>query len=128
MKMMLQIGLVFGICLLGQIVAALLPIAFPGSVISMALLFLLLVFKLVKVDHIQKKADFLLKNMAFFFIPAGVAILAQFDAIKNSIPALLAVVVITTLLTFGSTALVVQGIISVQDRLERRRNRKRRPQ
>ena len=128
MKMMLQIGLVFGICLLGQIVAALLPIAFPGSVISMVLLFLLLVFKLVRVDHIQKKADFLLKNMAFFFIPAGVGILAQFDAIKNSIPALLVVVVLTTLLTFGSTALVVQGIISLQERLERRRNRKGRPQ
>jgi holin-like protein len=127
MKIMLQIGLVFGICLLGQIIADLLPIAFPGSVISMILLFLLLVFRIVKVDHIQKKADFLLKNMAFFFIPAGVGIVAEFDAIKNSIPALLVVVVITTVLTFGSTALVVQGIISLQDRLERRRQRKGRP-
>jgi len=124
MKMMLQIGLVFGICLLGQIVAALLPIAFPGSVISMVLLFLLLVFRVVKVDHIQKKADFLLKNMAFFFIPAGVGIVAQFDAIKNSIPALLVVVVLTTVLTFGSTALVVGGIIAWQDGLEKRRKRR----
>lgn len=124
MKMMLQIGLVFGICLLGQIVAALLPIAFPGSVISMVLLFLLLLFKVVRVDHIQKKADFLLKNMAFFFIPAGVGIVAQFDAIKNSIPALLVVVVLTTVLTFGSTALVVGGIIALQDKWERRRKRR----
>jgi len=53
---------------------------------------------------------------------------AEFDAIKNSIPALLVVVVITTVLTFGSTALVVQGIIGLQDRLERRRLRKGRPQ
>jgi len=128
MKIMLQIGLVFGICLLGQIIADLLPIAFPGSVISMILLFLLLVFKILKVDHIQQKAEFLLKNMAFFFIPAGVGIVAEFDAIKNSIPALLVVVVITTVLTFGSTALVVQGIIGLQDRLERRRLRKGRPQ
>jgi len=127
MKILGQIGLVFGICLLGQVVAALLPIAFPGSVISMILLFLLLLFKVLKVDHIRQKADFLLKNMAFFFIPAGVGIVAQFDAIKNSIPALLLVVVLTTLLTFGSTALVVGGLIALQDKLEKRQSRRRRP-
>lgn len=120
MKLMLQIGLVFGICLLGQVIAALLPIAFPGSVISMVLLFLLLLFRVVKVDHIKKKADFLLKNMAFFFIPAGVGIVAQFDQIKNSIPALLVVVVVTSILTFGATALVVQGTIALQDWLTKK--------
>jgi len=123
MKLLWQIGLVFGVCLLGQVIAALLPVAFPGSVISMVLLFLLLLFRLVKVDHIQQKADFLLKNMAFFFIPAGVGILAQFDLIKDHILALLAVVVITTLLTFGSTALVVQGIIALQDRWDARKRK-----
>ena len=127
MKILGQIGLVFGICLLGQVVAALLPIAFPGSVISMILLFLLLLLQVLKVDHIRQKADFLLKNMAFFFIPAGVGIIAQFDAIKNSIPALLLVVVLTTLLTFGSTALVVGGLIALQDKLEKRQSRRRRP-
>jgi holin-like protein len=125
MKLLWQIGLVFGVCLLGQVIAALLPVAFPGSVISMVLLFLLLLFRLVKVDHIQQKADFLLKNMAFFFIPAGVGILAQFDLIKDHILALLAVVVITTLLTFGSTALVVQGIIALQDRWDARKRKAR---
>ena len=125
MKLMLQIGLVFGICLLGQVIAAVLPIAFPGSVISMVLLFLLLVFKVVRVDHIRQKADFLLKNMAFFFIPAGVGIVAQFDAIKNSIPALLVVIVVTSVLTFGSTALVVQGTIALQDRWTNRREARR---
>ena len=121
MKMMLQIGLVFGTCLLGQIISAFLPFAFPGSVISMVLLFLFLLFRIVKVDHIQKKADFLLKNMAFFFIPAGVGIIAEFDKIKDSVPALLVVVVLTTLLTFGSTALVVGGVIALQDRLGRKK-------
>lgn len=115
MKIMAQIGLVFGICLLGQVVAEFLPLAFPGSVISMVLLFLLLLFRVIKVDHIKKKAEFLLKNMAFFFIPAGVGIVAQFDQIKNSVPALLVVVVVTSILTFGSTALAVQGTIALQD-------------
>jgi holin-like protein len=115
MKMMLQIGVVFGICLAGQTISVFLPIAVPGSVISMVLLFLLLFFKVLKVDHIRKKADFLLQNMAFFFIPAGVGILANFTAIKGNILPLLAVVVLTTFITFGATAFTVQGVIAVQE-------------
>jgi holin-like protein len=117
MKMMLQIGVVFGICLIGQTISVFLPIAVPGSVISMVLLFLLLFFKVLKVDHIRKKADFLLQNMAFFFIPAGVGILANLPAIKDYILPLLAVVVLTTFITFGASALTVQGVIAVQERV-----------
>ena len=117
MKMMYQIGLLFGVCLLGQAISAFLPIPFPGTVLSMIILFILLFFQVVKVDHIKQKADFLLKNMSFFFIPAGIGILSSFDLIRSSILPLLTVVVLTTILTFGATALTVQGVISLQDRL-----------
>jgi len=116
MKMMYQIGLLFGVCLLGQAIAAFLPIPFPGSVLSMIILFLLLFFRIIRVDHIQQKADFLLKNMSFFFIPAGIGILSSFDLIRSSILPLIIVIVVTTVLTFGATALTVQGVIALQDR------------
>lgn len=124
MKMMYQIGILFGVCLLGQAVSVFLPIPFPGSVLSMIILFLLLFFRVIKVDHIQQKADFLLKNMAFFFVPAGIGILSSFDLISGSLFQLLAVVVITTVLTFGATALTVQGVIALQDKLTRGRRDK----
>jgi len=116
MKMMYQIGLLFGVCLLGQAISVFLPIPFPGSVLSMIILFLLLFFRIIKVDHIQQKADFLLKNMSFFFIPAGIGILSSFDLIRSSILPLIAVIVVTTILTFGATALTVQWVIALQDR------------
>jgi len=116
MKMMYQIGLLFGVCLLGQAISVFLPISFPGSVLSMIILFLLLFFRVIKVDHIQQKADFLLKNMSFFFIPAGIGILSSFDLIRSSILPLIAVIIVTTILTFGATALTVQGVIALQDR------------
>ena len=125
MKILLQIGVVFSICLAAELLSAVLPIPLPGSIISLILLFLLLLFKIMKVDHIRQKADFLLKNMAFFFIPAGIGILKDFDKIKDSIVPLLVVVCLTTLLTFGSTALVVQGIIALQDK---RAKKKKRPE
>jgi len=116
MKMMYQIGLLFGVCLLGQAISVFLPISFPGSVLSMIILFLLLFFRVIKVDHIQQKADFLLKNMSFFFIPAGIGILSSFDLIRSSILPLITVIIVTTVLTFGATALTVQGVIALQDR------------
>ena len=41
MGIMAQIGIVLAVCLVGEGIAALLPIPFPASVISMVLLFLL---------------------------------------------------------------------------------------
>jgi len=119
MKMMYQIGILFGVCLIGQTISVFLPIPFPGSVLSMIILFLLLYFRVIKVDHIRQKADFLLKNMAFFFIPAGIGILSSFDLIRSSILPLLTIIVVTTILTFGATALTVQGVITLQDKLAR---------
>ncbi len=121
MKMMFQIGLLFGVCLLGQAISVFLPIPFPGSVLSMIILFLLLFFRVVRVDQIQQKADFLLKNMAFFFIPAGIGIISSFDIIRDSILPLVFIAVAATILTFGATALTVQGVIALQDRLALRK-------
>lgn len=117
MKLLVQIAVVFGICLVGEGVAALLPIPFPASVISMILLFLLLLFKVLRPHHIQEKANFLMKHMAFFFIPAGVGIMEQYQLVEGSLLPLLLVVVLTTLLTFAVTAFTVRGVLALQRRL-----------
>lgn len=117
MKIMLQIGLLFGICLVGESISVFLPIPFPGAVISMIILFLLLFFRVIQVDHIRQKADFLLKNMAFFLIPAGVGILSVIDTLRNNILPLICIVILTTILTFGATAWTVQLVIALQDKI-----------
>lgn len=71
MKIIIQITIIFSICWVSQMIEALLPIAFPASVIAMVLLLLLLLSGVLRVDHIREKSDFLLSNMAFFFIPPG---------------------------------------------------------
>ncbi len=117
MKMMFQIGILFLVCLAGHAVSVLLPFPVPGAVIGMIFLFLLLLFKWVKADQMKPLSDFLLKNMAFFFVPAGVNILANLDLVKDKVFALAAVVLLTTVLTFGATALTVQVVIKLQDKL-----------
>lgn len=121
MKLLVQIGIVFGICLVGEGIAQILPFPFPASVISMILLLVLLLTKVVKVHYIQQKADFLLKNMAFFFIPAGVALIEQVDAVKDSALILLFICFVSTFLTFGATALTIKLVLYLQNRTKERR-------
>ena len=81
MKIIKQIGIVFCVCWVSLAIEKLLPVAFPASVIGMILLLVCLLTGILKMEHIQEKADFLLENMAFFFIPAGVSIINYFDVL-----------------------------------------------
>ena len=114
MKIILQIGLVLGICLLGEGISLILP--FPGSVIAMVLLFLLLLSGRLRPEHIQQKSDFLLQNMAFFFIPAGVGILEYADTLLPVLLPLLLICLITTVLTFAASSLTAQLVIRLQEK------------
>ncbi len=104
MKIVTQVGIIFSICWISQIIEKLLPFSFPASVIGMILLFILLRAHILKVDHIREKSDFLLENMAFFFIPAGVSIINYFDVLKNWVVQLIVICVVSTVVTFAVTA------------------------
>ena len=120
MKIIIQIAIIFSICWISLIIEALLPIAFPASVIGMILLLALLMVRILRVDHIREKSDFLLSNMAFFFIPAGVSVINYFDVLGRSAVALVLVCLLSTVITFGATALSIRFTLRL---LERRKSR-----
>jgi holin-like protein len=107
----------FAICLVGQLISGLLPIAVPGSVISMVLLLILLLLRLIRPVHIQEVSEFLLKNMAFFFVPAGVQILENYTFLQGHVLVFGLICIVTTLLTFFVTAMTVTGVMKLQERL-----------
>ena len=104
MKIIKQIGIVFSVCWLSVLAEKILPFAFPASVIGMILLFVCLISGALKIEHIQEKSDFLLENMAFFFIPAGVSIINYFDVLKSTWLQLIVICVVSTVVTFAVTA------------------------
>lgn len=116
MKIIVQIGVILGICLVGEGISLLLPISFPGSVIAMILLFLLLLSGLLRPDHIRQKSDFLLQNMAFFFIPAGVGIIEHTETLLPVLLPLLLICLITTVLTFAASAFTAKLVIYLQEK------------
>lgn len=116
MKFLKQLALIFAVCLAGEGLAGLLPFAFPGSVMSMVILFALLASRVIKLSWVEDAGDFFLKNMAFLFVPTVVGVMEHFPLLIQNLLPLLAVIVITTVLTFGVTAWTVTGIIRLQSR------------
>ena len=108
MNIMGELAMIFGICLVGEGVAALLPVTFPASVISMVLLMVLLLTGVVKDRHIQKVSHFLVANMAFFFLPSFVGLLEHMELLKSQLVPLLLIVVLTTPVVYLVTGWTVQ--------------------
>ena len=63
MKIIKQIGIIFTVCWVSLVIEKILPFAFPASVIGMILLLICLMAGILKMEHIQDKADFLLENI-----------------------------------------------------------------
>ena len=123
MRIMLQLAIIFSLCLLGEAIAYILPFPFPAGVISMLLVFLVLLSGQLKVYHIRKQTDFLLDNMAFFFIPAAVSIMDNLHYMQGKLVQIVLICFISTVTTFFITAWSVQLTIRLQNKWKGRRAR-----
>lgn len=111
-----QLGVLIACCVAGDALSILLHGALPGNVLGLTLLLLLLIFGPVRLNHVEHTADFLLQNMAFFFLPACLGVLEIFAQIKSEILAILTVCVLTTLCTAAATAFTVHIVFRLQNR------------
>lgn len=72
-----QLIILLIICKLGYFIAHLLHLPIPGNVIGMILLFSLLQTKVLKVEWIELTSGFLVKHLAFFFIPISISLMTM---------------------------------------------------
>lgn len=114
MNILRQIAIIFSICLAGEAVSQLLPFPFPSAISAMLIMLAALASGILKVDHIKQKSDFLLSNMAFFFIPAGVGVMRYFDTVAPIWLPLLVIIIATTVIVFLTTALVVSLVLRLE--------------
>lgn len=122
MKILIQLGLIFGVCILGDLISSMLPFAFPGSVVSMLLMLFLLLSRLMKESAIEESTNFFLKNMTFFFIPFGVEILRYATLIRSVWWQLLVVNVVSLFVCFAASSWTVVLVSKLQGLWRRRRN------
>lgn len=122
MKIMMQLAIIFLICFIGEAIAAVLPFPLPSSVISMILVFCLLLWSPLKVYHIKKQTDFLLDNMAFFFIPPAVSIVENLHYMEGKLAILIFICFISIFTTFAITAWTVTAMIKLEAKRKERKH------
>lgn len=116
MKIIKQFGIIFSICWISIVLEQYIPFPIPATVIGLILLLLCLLTGLLKIEHIKEKSDFLLGNMAFFFVPAGVGIINYFDLLKDSWLSLLIICIVSTIITFAATAYSIKLTLYLMNR------------
>ena len=80
-------------------------------------LLLLLFLKVLNVEHIREKADFLLSNLVFFFVPVSVSIMNYVDVLRTCAVPFQVICVVSTVVTFAATV----GAVRLTCRLMERR-------
>lgn len=116
MKYLKQLAIVFLFCLAGEAISFFLPFTFPSTIISLLLMLVCLLCKVIKEDTIKDTSDFLLANMAFFFIPAGVEIIEHFALIRSVLIPFILIAIVSTI----AVMLVSAGAVTLALKAERR--------
>lgn len=108
MRILLQLALILGISFVGELLHRYVGVPIPGNILGMLILLLLLCVKVVKLDRIKEVSDFFLKNIAFFFLPPSIGIMAAGEEVMSRWPVLLIMCIALTVVTMAATGWTVQ--------------------
>ena len=108
MKILRQLCIILGVCLVAEWIVSCLPFEFPSSVTAILLLAALLALKVLKEGQIRETADFMLSNMALVFVPLTVGMVEDLGVLKGQAAGFLTVVGISLVITFLGTYVSVR--------------------
>ena len=95
---------------LGEGIAVAFSLPIPGPVIGMLLLFCYLLARPQVVQRLAPDALALLRHLSLLFIPAGVGVMVHAHRIADEWPALLVALVVSTVASLATTALVLKAL------------------
>ena len=119
MKIIKQICIILGICWASMLIEYILPFAFSASIIGMLIVLFGLLLGILKEGQIKDVADFLLQNMAFLFVPAGVSIMNYGDILRENAWQIFLICFVTTVLVFGVTSIAMRITMKLMERGKR---------
>lgn len=102
--------IIFGFLALGELIVYITNISFPSSLIGMFLLTFALHKNWIKVEWVKGISDVLVSNLGLFFIPPSVALMVYWEMVEDNLLALVASIVLSTILVIGVTGRVYQFI------------------
>ena len=110
MKYLSQFLIIMGFTLAGEALQRLIPLPIPASVYGLALLFLALCLKIVKVEQVKEVGGFLTSILSILFVAPTVSIVDHWALIKPQLLPIILLIIASTVLTFGISGSITQGI------------------
>lgn len=118
MEYLFQFLIISAFYFLGELLHAVIPLPVPPAVYGLVLLFTALCTGIIKLEKVEKAADFLLEIMSVMFIPAAVGIVKLLDILADAWWKILLICVLTTLSTMAVTGHVAQGLVRLRRKKE----------
>lgn len=111
MKYVNQFCVILGFSLLGEALHALLPLPIPASIYGLLSLFAALAFRWVRVERIRETGAFLTGLLPLLFVSPVVNLMDCWAQVSPALLPILAVVVASTLITFGVSGRAAQALV-----------------
>lgn len=115
MKYLRQFGIILAVTCVGEIMKYFIPLPIPGSIYGLILMFVLLLTKVIKVDHVKETGEFLIEIMTLMFIPAGVGLITSWSQLQPFLVPLLVITVVSTFVVMIVTGKVTDFLISKKE-------------
>ena len=110
MKYLKQALIILAFTLAGELLAKAIPLPIPAAIYGFILLFVALCTGMLKPESIAQTADFMISLLPLLFVAPAVGILEYFDILAPQILSFIAVVAVSTFLTFAVAGLVTQWL------------------
>ena len=108
--MILQLGLIFACLAIGEVIVAVTGVPVPSSIIGMLLLAAALKMRIIRLMWVDKVADFLVKNLGFFFVPAGVGVMRCLGLLRDQWMPIVAATIVSTFIIIAVTGWIHQMV------------------
>ena len=112
MKYLRQFGIILAVTCAREIMKYLIPLPIPGSIYGLILMFVLLLLRVIKVEHVKETGEFLIEIMPLMFIPAGVGLITSWEQLQSFMVPLLVITVVSTFVVMIVTGKVTDFLIS----------------
>ena len=116
--MLRAIFIIFFFQLLGEAIKKIFEMRIPGPVLGLILLLIVLIFlkkfKTVAItnlkDDVINTSNYILNYLSLLFVPIGVGVVMHLSYLENNLFKVLIIVFISTILTIGLTAFLMEKI------------------
>ena len=110
MKYIKQLFVIVGFSLLGELLAAVIPLPVPAAIYGIVLLFLALITGLLKAEQVSETAHYMISIMPIFFVAPTVKLMTYWDIIAPNLVPIVVILLTSTVVVFTVAGLVTQWL------------------